>query len=122
MFQSAATLTKALILGVIISSSLSASSQAQDLTGLCIDNVEAGCMSRYLNFYGNAVDFCEATCELTNPVAVRGLDATLYDFVCGGDHNQPTVRVMLIKQTDFNGRTTMSIVDATETRSIVPCP
>lgn len=95
---------------------------AQDLTGLCIDNIEGGCMGRYLNFYGNAVDFCESTCELTNPVAVRGLEATLYDFVCRSDNGDYEERVLLMFQTGFDGSRNLSMIDAEQTRSIVPCP
>lgn len=94
----------------------------QDLSGLCIDNIEAGCMDRFLPFNGRSIDFCEVTCELSSPVNVRGLNATLFDFVCIGDNGRKPERVMLIEQTDFSGNKTLSIIEGRQTRQIVQCP
>lgn len=98
-------------------------SVSQDLTGYCLDNIEAGCMDRYLPFYEQTIDFCEETCTLTNPVPVRDMDAVLYDFVCQADYPSPfNGRVMLLRQTDWNEEVFLSLIDERETRSIVPCP
>jgi hypothetical protein len=79
-------------------------------------------MDRYLPFVGSSIGFCEESCELTNPVDVRGLDATLYDFVCRADYGDFTRRVMLLTQRDFEDRVTTSFIDENGTRRIVPCP
>lgn len=95
---------------------------AQNLTGYCLDNREGGCQDRYIPFRGNTIDFCEETCTLTNPTKVRGLNATLYDFVCRSD--SPTAmggRVMLLQQTDPLGKTRTSFVSKHDTKSIVRC-
>jgi hypothetical protein len=97
---------------------------AENLSGLCLDNVEAGCMERFIPFYGNSIDFCEETCQLTNPTAIRDLNATLYDFVCQGDDGSATGlggRVIVLHQRDWEGKTTTSFIDERETRLIVRC-
>ena len=42
----------------------------------------------------------ENECALTNPVAVRGMQATLYDAVCSGEGESYTYRLMLMKTSD----------------------
>ena len=51
-----------------------------NLTGMCLDNRKVGCQSRYLPFKVLTIDFCEETCTLTNPVDIREINETLYDF------------------------------------------
>ena len=97
-------------------------SAAEDFSGLCLDNVEDGCQERFLPFNGDSIDFCEVTCQLTNPILIRDLDATLYDFVCRGDMGGGSGRVILLRQKDWEGKTTTSFIDGQETRTIVPCP
>ena len=43
----------------------------------------------------------EAQCQLTNPVSVRGMAATLYDAVCSGEGESYDQRMMLM--TTANG-------------------
>jgi hypothetical protein len=95
---------------------------AQNLKGYCLDNGEAGCQDRYLPFIGNSIDFCEETCTLTNPTMIRGLNATLYDFVCRSDSpSEMAGRVMILHQTGFDGNTRTSLVSKNGTRPIVRC-
>ncbi|MEO0391351.1 MAG: hypothetical protein AAF218_10495 [Pseudomonadota bacterium] len=47
-------------------------------------------------FYG-----VESACELTNPVAVRDMGATLYDGVCSAEGTEYTERLMIM--TAFDG-------------------
>lgn len=104
-------------------SSLPAPLLAQNLTGLCLDMREAGCMDRYIPFSGNTISFCEESCSLTAPVAVRGLDATLYDLQCRADYGDiPDERVMLLTQQDpMSGPRTLW-VDSGRLLQIVRCP
>jgi hypothetical protein len=98
-------------------------STAENFSGLCLDNLEEGCQERFLPFDGDSIDFCEQTCQLTNPTPVRDLDATLYDFVCRGDNGADSdSRVIVLRQKDWDGKTTTSFIDGYETRTIVPCP
>jgi len=95
---------------------------AENLTGYCLDNGEAGCQDRFIPFAGNSIDFCEETCTLTNPTKVRGLNATLYDFACQSDSPSAMAgRVMILKQTGFDGTTRTSLVSRYETQPIVRC-
>jgi hypothetical protein len=53
---------------------------------------------------------------------VKGLDATLYDFVCKSD--SPTAmagRVMILRQKISNDKSTISLVTEGETRPIARC-
>ncbi len=80
-------------------------------------------MPRYIPFKGMTIDFCEATCTLGNPVSVRDLDATLYDLSCLSDHpNAGSRRVLILRQTDWQGRWRLSWIDKQDTLSVVPCP
>lgn len=46
-------------------------------------------------FYG-----VENACTLTNPVAVRGMQATLFDAVCSGEGESYSYRMMLMKTAE----------------------
>jgi hypothetical protein len=114
---------KSIPLIVVLVSYFPSQTFAQNLTGLCLDMREAGCMDRHIPFSGNTIDFCEESCTLTTPVAVRGLDAALYDLQCRGDYGAiPDRRVLLLAQQDptYGPRTLW--VDAESTLEIVPCP
>ena len=68
-----------------------------DLSGMCLDNLEAGCQGRYLPFRGLTIDFCEETCSLINPITIEGINATAFDFECLSDNITPLAsRVLLI--------------------------
>ena len=78
---------------------------AQDLKGWCFP--ADGCMGVQIPIGSGTYETCEETCTLTNPVAVRDMEATLYDVVCRGDWMQGgsiTNRVMFIKQTSDQTR------------------
>ncbi|MCC6002643.1 MAG: hypothetical protein JJU19_17555 [Pararhodobacter sp.] len=100
-----------------------ASAQPHDLSGLCLDAGQAGCMPRYLPFDGLSIDFCEETCTLGNPVTVRGLAARLYDMTCLADYpDPPGGRVLILRQSGPDGRARLWFIDQAESREIVPCP
>ena len=68
-----------------------------DLSGMCLDNLEAGCQGRYLPFRGLKIDFCEETCSLINPINIEGINATTFDLECLSDNTKPLAsRVFLI--------------------------
>lgn len=71
---------------------------------------------------GASIALCEESCTLTNPVTVRGMDATLYDFACVADYDTPMAgRVMLLRQDGGDGAR-LSLVTRRETIPVVPCP
>ena len=94
------------------------------LDGLCLDNLEEGCMPRYLPLKGNKISYCEASCDLTNPIKMRGMDGVLYDLSCttDGSEQHPT-NVILLQQKLKNGKEgSMSWIDSAGTFKIVRCP
>lgn len=100
-----------------------ASAQPAGMSGLCLDLREGGCTARFLPFSGLRIDFCEESCELSNPVNVRDLNGTLFDLSCVADYpNPPSGRVLILEQTRFTGKKTLSWIDGVETFEIVPCP
>lgn len=42
----------------------------------------------------------EDTCELTNPVNIRDMDAVLFDAVCNGEGGEKTSRLMIAAEGD----------------------
>ena len=78
---------------------------AQDLKGWCFP--ADGCMGVQIPIGSGTYETCEETCTLTNPVAVRDMEATLYDEACRGDWMEGgtiTNRIMFIKQTSDRTR------------------
>ena len=113
--------SNALALGIVMYGGC-LSSSAENLTGYCLDTGSAGCQDRFIPFDGKSIDFCEETCRLTNPTAVRGLNATLYDFACKSDYpSTEGGRVMILRQNDPTGKTNISMVTEHLTRPIVRC-
>ncbi len=101
----------------------SAPAQVRDLSGLCLDLREDGCTERFLRFRGLTIDFCEETCTLTAPTAVRGMEATLFDMRCQSD--MPTDiggRVMVLRQTDSSNASRLLFIDRRDVFAIVRCP
>ena len=94
------------------------------LDGLCLDNVEEGCMPRFLPLKGHKVSYCEASCDLINPAKTRGMDGVLYDLSCSTDDSgEYPDRVMLLKQKPKDGKgSSMSWIDSAGTFEIVRCP
>ena len=70
------------------------------LDGLCLDNVEEGCMPRFLPLKDHKITYCEASCELTNPVKTKGISGVLYKLSCktDDDDGQYSDRILLLKK------------------------
>lgn len=96
----------------------------KSLDGLCLDNVEEGCMPRFLPLKGHKISYCEASCDLTNPVETRGMDGVLYDLSCSADGGgEYPDRVMLLKQKPKHGKgSSMSWIDSSDIFKVVRCP
>ena len=95
------------------------------LDGLCLDNVEEGCMPRFLPLKGRNISYCEASCDLINPVKMRGMDGVLYDLSCRADVGvgEYPDRVMLLKQNPKDGKGSLMLwIDSADTFKIVRCP
>lgn len=60
----------------------------------------------------------ESACELTNPVTVRDLDATLFDAVCSGEGESYGYRMMLMRTA--NGIATVR--SGGEMSRLIRCP
>ena len=114
----------AALLASVVAFSISVPASAQSLGGLCLELQEWGCTPRYLPFTGLSIDFCEETCELTNPVNVRGMNGVLYGLSCQADYNTPYdgQRVLILRQYIRDGVALISWIDRRETLRIVPCP
>ena len=90
-----------------------------NLSGMCLDNLEAGCQGRHLPFRGLTIDFCEETCSLTNPVDINGINATSYDFECVADYTTPFLsRVLLISSNNQSGNAELMFVRSYFLRTI----
>ena len=85
---------------------LSGPANAQDLRGWCYP--ADACMGAPIPIGSGTYETCEETCTLTNPVAVRDMEATLYDEVCNASWLEIgetiTNRIMFIKQTSDRTR------------------
>tara|TARA_B100001093_G_C26493496_1_gene870066 strand:+ start:67 stop:552 length:486 start_codon:yes stop_codon:yes gene_type:complete len=125
IFMRNLTATLCLTITVLLESvgvGLGAEEFPNSLDGLCLDNLEEGCMPRYLPLKGHKISYCEASCDLTNPVKTRGMDGVLYDLSCTTDDSREyPARVMLLRQK--NGKSgSMSWIDQAGTYKIVRCP
>ena len=83
-------------------------------------------MPRFLPLKGHKISYCEASCDLTNPVKTRGMDGVLYDLSCqmdGGGGEYPN-SVLLLKQKPYKvaKEHPMSWIDSKPTYKIVRCP
>jgi hypothetical protein len=58
---------------------------------------------------GNTYSDAESNCTMSNPVSVRGLDATLFDVTCRGEWGSRTQRelFLLYRETDDQERLLM---------------
>ena len=95
------------------------------LDGLCLDNVEEGCMPRFLPLKDHKITYCEASCELTNPVKTKGISGVLYKLSCktDDDDGQYSDRIILLKKTPKNAKeNTILWIDSTDIFEIVRCP
>lgn len=122
------TATLCLTITMLIGSvgvSFSAGEFPNSLDGLCLDNVEEGCMPRFLPLKDHKITYCEASCELTNPVKTKGINGVLYKLSCKTDHDsgQYPDRILLLKETLKNAKkSAMLWIDSTNIFEIVQCP
>ena len=91
-------------------------SVAGDFDGWCLPAND--CTGKPMPIENDAFHTCKEKCEMQDPVSVRDLDATLYDVVCSGDDKaSDPKRMLFIRQTDFRGIVSASIIaDNTTTR------
>ena len=125
MKKRAATLCLSIaVLFGLVKTSWGAGEFPYSLDGLCLDNLEEGCMPRYLPLKGHKISYCEASCVLINRVKMRGMDGVLYDLSCTTDSSEEhPARVMLLKQKlKNNNEGSMSWIDSGGTFKIVRCP
>jgi hypothetical protein len=64
----------------------------------CDPQVEAGAIPIEGDWYGDP----ESNCTMSNPTAVRGMEATLFDVTCQGDWGSRTQRELLMLFRDEN--------------------
>lgn len=67
----------------IFSTGIVTPTMAQSLDGLCFP--ANACMGEPQAIKNNVFQTCESECSFQNPVAVRDMNATLYDVACKGD-------------------------------------
>lgn len=99
---------------------LSEPADAQDLRNWCFP--ADACMGAPIPIGSGTYETCEETCTLTNPVAVRDMEATLYDEVCRGDwmeNGSMSNRIMFIKQS--SGQTRMFAIREGWTEQLERC-
>ncbi len=95
------------------------------LDGLCLDNVEDGCMPRFLPLKDYKITYCEASCELINPFKTKGISGVFYKLSCetDDDDGQYSDRIILLKETPKNAKeNAMLWIDSTDVFEIVRCP
>lgn len=107
-----------------VGTSFDAGKFPSSLDGLCLDNVEEGCMPRFLPLKDHKITYCEASCELTNPVKTKGISGILYKLSCRTDDDgQYSDRVLLLKETPKNAKLSVMLwIDSTDIFKIVRCP
>ncbi len=104
---------------VFLLSSLS-TSVAGDFDGWCLPANE--CTGKPMPIENDSFSTCEQKCEMKDPVNVRDMDALLYDVVCSGEQGSSDPRRMLfIRQTDFRGIVSASIVADDATTKLQRC-
>lgn len=88
-----------LVAALLLSGATHAETLANGLfDGICIDTGEcAGIVS----IEDDVFPMCEETCRLQNPVAVKGMDAVLYDAECSSDHAGVTKEQMFFSKFGF---------------------
>ena len=72
-----------------------------DIIGWCLPG--DGCMGPE-PLTPKGFNTCEERCEMKNPTAVRGMNATLFDVECRGDSSSFDYRLLFVEFTDFDGR------------------
>lgn len=77
---------------------------AQAQTGWCFPG--DGCTGE-VPITDNGFFTCEENCVMTNPVSIRGMNATLYDVQCTGDTASYEMRMLFKEYVDAAGRDRM---------------
>ena len=87
----------------LIAATLPAAALAQAYDGVYYPSGMSGWSCQTIGMDGGAVAIrdgqlmgVENTCDLTNPVGVTGMEATLYDMECSAEGTTYTERVMLM--------------------------
>lgn len=65
---------------------------------------------------------CEESCQMRNPVAIRGLDATLFDVSCKGDYGGIEYRMIMGEYDDGQGNRKAYIVRPDGPEELERCP
>ena len=65
---------------------------------------------------------CEENCQISNPVAIRGLDATLFDVSCKGDWGGLEYRMIVGEFDDGQGNRRAYIVRPDGPEELERCP
>jgi hypothetical protein len=108
---------------ILLAGAVPAFTQTPRIDGLCLDLGAEGCTERHLPIQEGWIDFCEESCVLGAPTAVRGLEATLYDLRCHGDGMGTwSERVMILRQQDGGGASRILWLDSRSVLAVVPCP
>ena len=108
-----------------VAASLSAGEFPNSLDGLCLDNVEEGCMPRFLPLKDYKITYCEASCTLTNPVKIKSIRGILFKLACRTDNDigQYSDRVLLLTKTPKNAKKNYMLwIDSTNIFEVVQCP
>ncbi|MCI5078319.1 hypothetical protein [Oricola sp.] len=74
---------------------------AADPNGWCLPS--DACMGEQKPIAGNSWNECESSCEISAPVKVRGMNASLYDVECKGDWGSSVYRAMFVFTSNSNG-------------------
>ena len=64
---------------------------------------------------------CESQCRIADPVAVRDMQATLYDRTCGGDWGSETDRVMFLSIGDQASEERVLMISDAGVTELEPC-
>ena len=97
-----------LTLALLVSSIFASGAGAQDspfanFDGLCFDG--GGCTG-LVEITDGQLGFCEESCQLGNPIAVKGMNGTLFDVQCVSDSyvGKTTARMFFLRYgTEING-------------------
>jgi len=111
-------LTTVAALATILSSTLMANAQQVAPGRYHPDSCPAGISDSMVTVSPGRLEFWESTCQLTNPVPVRGMaGAILFDGQCGGEGQTWTRRYMIMPS--FEGG--MVLVGEQWSRTYVRC-
>jgi len=64
---------------------------------------------------------CEERCDMKNPIAVRGMNATLFDVQCSGDSNSFDYRMLFVEFADHEGKQQALMIGRFGPEPLVKC-